>query len=70
MDLSETQLQLLQIIDRNPPGYVTKTAEGTKDMMALAMKGLVTDVYETASGGLSGRLSLKGRDVIFQNSTK
>lgn len=59
-----TQRQLLRLMEASPRGYVTKTAEGSKDMMALGMMGLAHDIYEMPSGGFMGVISAAGRDEL------
>jgi len=67
MEMTETQRELLELVGASPRGYVTKTEKGGKDMCALAMMGLVHDVYQMSSGGFSGHLTRAGRDLLFRN---
>ena len=64
--LSPTQYELLELMAASPRGYRTKTAEGSKDMCELAMRGYAHDVYEMGSGGFIGSISQAGRDALAQ----
>lgn len=61
--ITQTQRDLLELLAANPR-YRTKTEEGTKDLMSLAMMGMVHDVYEMIGGGYIGTISKAGRDAL------